>query len=51
MQEDREVYVGLDTSKLKISAALAVAGRDGEARFFGDIDGTPEAVERRRSSA
>ena len=45
MQEDSEVYVGLDTSKLKISVALAAAGRDGEVRFFGDIDSTPEAVD------
>jgi hypothetical protein len=42
--QDSEVYVGLDTSKLKISVAIAEAGRDGEVRFFGDIDSTPEAV-------
>src|SRR3712207_540282 len=46
MQEGSEVYVGLDTSKLKISVALAAAGREGEVRFLGDIDNTPEAVER-----
>src|SRR3954471_2010270 len=46
MRDDSEVYVGLDTSKLKISVALAAAGRDGEVRFFGDIDSAPEAVER-----
>src|ERR687885_1082329 len=46
MQEESEVYVGLDTSKLKISVAVAEAGRDGEVRFLGDIDSTPEAVER-----
>src|SRR3954469_19293208 len=46
MRDDSEVYVGLDTSKLKIAVALAAAGRDGEVRFFGDIDSTPEAVER-----
>ena len=46
MQQDSEVYVGLDTSKLKISVALAEAGRDGEVRFLGDIDSTPEAVGR-----
>src|SRR5918997_571749 len=46
MRDDSEVYVGLDTSKLRISVALAAAGRDGEVRFFGDIDSTPEAVER-----
>ena len=46
MQEESEVYVGLDTSKLKISVAVAEAGRDGDVRFLGDIDSTPEAVER-----
>jgi transposase len=46
MQESNEVYVGLDTSKRKISVALAEAGREGEVRFFGDIDSAPEAVER-----
>ena len=45
MRDDSEVYVGLGTSKLKISVALASAGRGGEVRFFGDIDRTPEAVE------
>ena len=46
MRDDSEVYVGLDTSKLTISVALAAAGRDGEVRFFGDIASAPEAVER-----
>jgi transposase len=46
MQHDSEVYIGLDTSKLKISVAVAEAGRDGEVRFIGDIDSTPGAVER-----
>ena len=46
MHEDSEIYVGLDTSKLKISVALAEAGRHGEVCFLGDIDSTPEAVER-----
>jgi transposase len=46
MRDDSEIYVGLDTSKLKVSVALAAAGRQGEVRFFGDIDSTPEAVER-----
>jgi len=46
MQEECKVYVGLDTSKLKISVALAEAGRGGEVRFLGDIDATPDAVER-----
>jgi transposase len=46
MQQDSGIYVGLDTSKLKISVALASAGRGGEVRFFGHIDSTPEAVAR-----
>src|SRR4030095_324127 len=45
MRDDSEVYVGLDTSKLKISVALASAGRGGEGRFYGDIDSTPAAIE------
>src|SRR4051812_49954686 len=40
------VFVGLDTSKLKISVALAEEGRQGEVRFLGEIDNTPEAVRR-----
>lgn len=46
MQQDSEVYVGLDTSKLRISVALAEPGRNGEVRFLGDIDNAPRAVER-----
>ncbi len=46
MQQISEVYVGLDTSKLKISVALAEPGRNGEVRFLGDIDSAPEAIER-----
>jgi transposase len=38
------VFVGLDTSNLKIS--VAEDGRQGEVRFLGDIDNTPEAVRR-----
>jgi transposase len=46
MQQDSKVFVGLDTSKLKISVALAEEGRQGEVRFLGDIDNTPDAVRR-----
>ena len=46
MQQESEVFVGLDTSKMKISVALAEAGRGGEVRFLGDIANTPEAVRR-----
>ena len=46
MQHNSKVFVGLDTSKLKISVAVAEDGRQGEVRFLGDIDNTPETVRR-----
>lgn len=46
MHKDDRAFVGLDTSKLKIAVALAEEGRQGEVRFFGDIENTPEAVRR-----
>ena len=46
MQQKSKVFVGLDTSKLKISVAVAEVGRQGEIRFLGEIDNTPEAVRR-----
>jgi transposase len=46
MDQRSEVFVGLDTSKMKVSVALAEEGRDGEVRFLGDFDNTPAAVRR-----
>jgi len=46
MQQNSKMFVGLDTSKLKIAVAVAEDGRQGEVRFLGDIDNTPEAVRR-----
>jgi transposase len=46
MPQKSKVFVGLDTSKLKISVALVEEGRQGEVRFLGEIDNTPEAVRR-----
>src|SRR5215208_30459 len=46
MQQDSAAFVGLDTSKMKISVALAEEGRQGDVRFLGDVDHTPEAVRR-----
>jgi len=39
-----ELFVGLDVSKLKISVAVAMAGREGEVRFYGDISSSPAVV-------
>jgi hypothetical protein len=46
MQQNIRVFVGLDTSKRKISVALAEDGRRGEVRFLGDIDNTPDVIRR-----
>jgi transposase len=46
MQENSKIFVGLDISKMKISVALAEDGRQGEVRFLGDIDNTPDAITR-----
>jgi transposase len=43
---NHRLFVGLDISKLKISVALAEEGRQGEVRFLGDIDNTPDAMKR-----
>lgn len=44
MKEHSELFIGLDVSKLKTSVALAEDGRDGEVRFFGDIDASPASI-------
>ena len=37
MEQHSELFIGLDTSKLKISVAVAAGERNGEVRFYGDI--------------
>ena len=44
MVEHSELFIGLDTSKLKISVAVADGERNGEVRFFGDISAEPASV-------
>src|SRR5215212_2417988 len=39
-----EAFVGLDTSKLRNAVAIAEGGRDGEVRFYGEIENTPAAT-------
>jgi transposase len=41
MKEDSVIFIGLDTSKLRISVAVADGVRNGEVRFFGDISSEP----------
>jgi len=44
MEQHSELFIGLDTSKLKISVAVADGERTGEVRFFGDISSDPGGV-------
>jgi transposase len=44
MKDDSVIFIGLDTSKLKISVAIADGARNGEVRFFGDISSEPASV-------
>ncbi|UYZ09250.1 hypothetical protein CFBP5507_16205 [Agrobacterium salinitolerans] len=44
MKEDSVFFIGQDTSKSKISVAVADGARNGEVRFFGDISSEPASV-------
>lgn len=46
MDEDNVFCVGVDVSKAKHAIAIAKGGRNGEVRYFGEIEATPAAVER-----
>jgi hypothetical protein len=44
MGEDSTVFVGIDAATAKHAGAVAEAGRQGEVRYLGEIDTSPEAV-------
>lgn len=44
MGQNSEVFVGIDTSKLKNAVAIAEAGRGGEVRYLGEIETTDAAT-------
>ena len=44
MAEDSTVFVGIDAAKAKHAVAVAEPGRNGEVRYLGEIDASPEAV-------
>src|SRR6195952_5482089 len=44
MKKAGEIFVGIDTAKLRNAVALAEGNRDGEVRYLGEIDNTPDAV-------
>ena len=44
MNQNSELFIGIDTSKLKNAVAVAEAGRGGEVRYLGEIDTTEAAT-------
>jgi transposase len=46
MKKGGEVFIGIDTAKARNAVAVAEAGRDGEIRYLGEFDNTPDAVAR-----
>ena len=46
MAEPKEAFVGIDVAKRRNAVAVADAGRDGEVRFFGEVDASPESMRR-----
>jgi transposase len=42
--EDSTVFVGIDAAKAKHAVAVAEPGRNGEVRYLGEIEASPEAV-------
>lgn len=46
MTTPKEVFVGIDVAKLRHAVAIADAGRDGEIRYMGELDASPESMTR-----
>lgn len=46
MKKYSEAFVGFDTAKAKHAVAVAEGGRDGEIRYYGEIDSSPATVAR-----
>jgi transposase len=44
--EGKEAFVGIDAAKLRNAVAIADAGRDGEVRFYGEVDASPDSMRR-----
>ena len=46
MAEVSAVFVGIDAAKSKHAVAIAEPGRTGEVRYIGEIEASPEAVQK-----
>jgi transposase len=42
--EDTQVFVGIDVAKLRNAVAIAEPGRDGEVRYFGEVDASESSM-------
>jgi hypothetical protein len=42
----REALIGIDAAKVRNAIAVADAGRDGEIRYLGEVDTSPESMRR-----
>ena len=50
MADYREAFVGIDVAKLKNAIAVADSGRDGEVRYFGEVDASDGSMRRPEDS-
>ncbi len=46
MADYREAFVGIDVAKLQNAIAIAETGREGEVRFFGEVDASATSMRR-----
>lgn len=44
MGESSEVFVGIDVAKRRNAIAIAETGRDGEVRYLGEVDASPDSM-------
>lgn len=44
MKRGREAFVGIDTAKARNAVTVAEGGRQGEMRYLGEFDTSPDAV-------
>ena len=46
MADYKEAFVGIDVAKLKNAIAIAEFGRDGEVRYFGEVEASDASMRR-----
>jgi transposase len=46
MDQNTDMFVGIDVAKLRNAVAVADSGRDGEVRYFGEVDAAEDSMRR-----